>query len=93
MRDRIFGAHFPGARKSHLWRPPGRVARCTSALARDPGHVCWYARKLARFYGAALDSATADAEKDILGVFKEGHCKRHAIALVAAAAAASSRSG
>ena len=42
------------------------------ALARDPGHVCWYARQLGRFYGAALDNATADAEKDILGVFKEG---------------------
>ena len=56
------------------------------ALARDPGHVCWYARQLGRFYGAALDNATADAEKDILGVFKEGHCKRHAIALVASAA-------
>merc|ERR1712138_71814 len=56
------------------------------ALARDPGHVCWYARQLAMYYGAVLDDATADAERDILGVFKEGHCKRHAIALVAAAA-------
>ena len=35
-------------------------------------------RWLGRFYGAALDNATADAEKDILGVFKEGHCSaRH----------------
>merc|ERR1712138_349217 len=56
------------------------------ALARDAEHVCWYARQLAMYYGATLDDATADAERDILGVFKEGHCKRHAIALVAAAA-------
>ena len=53
------------------------------ALARDPGHVCWYARQLAMYYGSTLDGATAGAERDIDGMFKEGHCKRHAVALVA----------
>lgn len=62
------------------------------ALGRDPEHVCWYARELGRFYGATLDDPDADAEADISGTFKEGHCKRHGIALAAAAAPSAGRS-
>jgi tetratricopeptide (TPR) repeat protein len=85
--DAITGAlHYAGLCWSALGVFEKAEEYFVRALKRDAEHVCWYARQLAMYYGATLDDATADAERDILGVFKEGHCKRHAIALVAAAA-------